>query len=136
MEKISKLEIIGEGEKEIVYFDDMQYEQTASTLKVYITKQNQDKLLPLNTTSLTQSEEKKEIEFIQLPIESKRLLFKALDLPTEGNICHYCKQPVEFSKVSLMPAYDGSVGWVLCDSPLCICEYLEEESKNAKHTEN
>jgi hypothetical protein len=36
-----------------------------------------------------------------------------------------------------MPAYDGSVGWVLCDSPLCICEYLAEEDKNVKeHTED
>ena len=156
MEKISKLIIQGDGEREIVYFDDMSFEQLGQTLKVYITKANQSKLLPLETEELKEKvytnihqvveellpsqeveiklvDKKKEMEYIQLPIESKRLLFKALDLPTEDNICHYCKEKVEFGKVSLMPAWDGSIGYVLCGSILCIAEYLEEESQHAEH---
>jgi hypothetical protein len=56
MNKISKLEIIGEGEREIVYFDDMSYELQGNTLKVYITKANQEKLIPMDTTSLLEKE--------------------------------------------------------------------------------
>jgi len=126
MESVSKLQLIGEGEKEIVYFDDMKYEVEGKTLKVYLTKPNQGNLIPLDTTSLTETK-KQGIEFISLPIESKRLLFQALDLPTEGNTCHYCKEQVSFEKVSLMPSLDESLGWVLCDSPLCISTYLTEE---------
>jgi hypothetical protein len=138
MEDVSKLQLIGDGEREIVYFDDMKYEVEGKTLKVYLTKQNQSNLIPLDTTSLHKEEEKPkdELQFVSLPIESKRLLFQALDLPTEGNTCHYCKEQVPFEKVSLMPSLDESLGWVLCDSPLCISTYLTDEEDYVKPTQN
>lgn len=47
MINITKLEIIGDGEREVVHCSDMTYEQDGNTLKVYVTKEHQGELLPL-----------------------------------------------------------------------------------------
>ena len=68
------------------------------------------------------------MEFQQLGIEERKLLFKALNMPYGNLHCFLCGESVSYKNCSIMPRiydcpYDAVV---LCDSLLCITEYLNK----------
>jgi len=61
MEKISRLEIIGTKGREVIHYSDMSYDiqDNGRTLKVFISAEHEDEVLPLKTEELIPKEDVK-----------------------------------------------------------------------------
>ena len=75
-----------------------------------------------------------DIKIQTLGAKERKLLLKALDLSLDNMQCYYCEEKVDYKTCGIMPAIaHGETARIICDSPLCVCEYLEdlENSKEA-----
>lgn len=68
------------------------------------------------------------IKFETLKIEEKKLLLSALDINIDSLKCEYCDEKVRVSKVSILPRYDSNSPVIVCDSLMCISEWLEDNT--------
>ncbi|MCK5021561.1 MAG: hypothetical protein KAS32_31425 [Candidatus Peribacteraceae bacterium] len=67
------------------------------------------------------------MEFIEATEKEKGLLLKAFDIDTKSFRCHYCKEPANLSNCSIVHAIDCDRPIVLCNSLLCLSEYITEQ---------
>ena len=68
------------------------------------------------------------IECMQLNQAEMELMRTALNIKEEELICYYCKEKVIGKKYGIMPS-NNDKPIIICDSPLCMCEYLQEHEK-------
>lgn len=75
-----------------------------------------------------------ELKFEKLGKKERKLLLKALDIDYTNLKCQYCNKKVTYDNCAIMPSVDTKqLATIICDSPLCICEFLEAfESKKVK----
>jgi len=66
----------------------------------------------------------KEMKFMQLGKKERKLLLKALDFNTENLFCEFCGEKISYERCSIMPSLSSKQATILCESPLCLCEYL------------
>ena len=70
--------------------------------------------------------EEKEMKFEQLGVKERGLLLKALDFDKDNLVCELCNEKISYERCSIMPSLKTSKkqATILCESPLCLCEYL------------
>lgn len=75
-----------------------------------------------------------EIKFEKLGRKERKLLLKALDIDYTNLKCQYCNEKVTYDNCAIMPSVDTKqLATIICNSPLCVCEFLEAfESKKVK----
>jgi len=70
----------------------------------------------------------KKITMIQANKKMINVLRKALELPAVSE-CYYCKKKIYWgkTKAGILPGKKkGELARVICDSPLCTCEWLDD----------
>ena len=67
-----------------------------------------------------------EIEFQKLGKKERKLLLTALDIDLNNLTCQGCGDKVNYETCCIMPPIKTKqAATILCDSPLCLSEYLE-----------
>ena len=70
------------------------------------------------------------MEFRHLGRKERLLLLKALDFDTTELYCQHCEDQVTFGNCAILPSVKTKLlATILCDSPLCMCWYLEQLEK-------
>lgn len=66
------------------------------------------------------------MRFESLEIKERELLLKALDFDKDNLVCEECGEKTGYEKCCIMPPLKTSEkqATILCESPLCITEYL------------
>ena len=73
---------------------------------------------------------KKEIQFETLGKKERELLLKALSFNKYNLKCQFCKEKVSYESCCILPALKTKrQATILCDSPLCISEYLVKDDE-------
>ena len=77
---------------------------------------------------------REELKFEKLGKKERKLLLKALDIDYTNLKCQYCNKKVTYDNCAIMPSVNTKeLATITCNSPLCVCEYLESfESKKVK----
>ena len=77
---------------------------------------------------------REELKFEKLGKKERKLLLKALDIDYTNLKCQYCNEKVTYDNCAIMPSVNTKeLATITCNSPLCVCEYLESfESKKVK----
>lgn len=67
-----------------------------------------------------------ELKVQTLGTKERKLLLKALDISLDNMQCYYCAEKVNYKTCGIMPPIKRrETARIICDSPLCVCEYLE-----------
>jgi len=79
-------------------------------------------------------DKKEDIEFMKLNPEQRKVLLIALDIDINNLKCKYCNEELDYKNCGIMsPLKKGELAVIICSSPLCVSEYLndfeEEEVK-------
>ncbi len=76
----------------------------------------------------------KEMKIEKLGEKERMILLRAIDIDWTDLKCQYCKEKVYYTNCGIMPSINTKqLATIICDSPLCICEYLESlESEELK----
>lgn len=70
------------------------------------------------------------MEFKSLGKEERKLLLTALNYKLDKLKCQFCGEKLEYDKCGIMPSTDQRrKATFVCNSPLCMCEYLEITEK-------
>ena len=67
-----------------------------------------------------------EMKIEKLGKDERNLLLKALDIDWTNLKCQYCNKKVYYTDCGIMPSVNTTqLATITCNSPLCICEFLE-----------
>lgn len=67
------------------------------------------------------------IKFKHLGGKEMILLLKALGYKLNKSKCQFCKDKLKVNKFGILPPTDKRrTASLVCNSPLCVCEYLEK----------
>ena len=73
---------------------------------------------------------KKDITFMELGYDERKILLMALGLKSNDLHCYYCNKKINYKICSIMPALKRTENCIiLCNNPLCLCEYLTKQEK-------
>ena len=67
------------------------------------------------------------MKFQKLGKKERELLLLALNISKDNLVCQFCGEKVKFDDCGIMPPVKTKAyATFTCNSPLCICEYLNE----------
>ena len=67
------------------------------------------------------------LKFMTLGPEERKVLLKAIDINPNRLRCYYCEEQLDYATCGIMPAlYAGQNATIICNSPLCVSQYLED----------
>ena len=71
-----------------------------------------------------------DIKFESLGQKGRKILLTALKFDLDNLECYYCKEKVTYKNCGIMPAVTNHLdATIICSSPLCVSEYLNELDK-------
>ena len=77
------------------------------------------------------------VKIEKLRKEERKLLLKALGIPIEDLHCCYCNTKVSYESCCIMPSLnDMEKARIVCDSPLCVSNYLSDFEEDTDSQSN
>ena len=71
------------------------------------------------------------LKFSKLEPEQMKLLLTAFDFDLDDLKCKYCGVKTTYDKCAIMPPLNnGKKHVILCDSPVCMCDYLDDDENS------
>ena len=70
------------------------------------------------------------METAKINRQQKDQILERLGFDKDKVRCHYCKEKIEDNLCGIFPPINSHTIIILCNSPMCIIEYLEEYEKN------